>query len=128
MATLEIKTDIAKVFSLAEVLSIASSVIRTYPAFTSAYLFGPYAKSIARPDSQIDFVLFLPGYTRSDKLNYNHILYTGRVFLDLATAFHKTVSMAVYPPEDFAKKVKSDWVPIDLDNIDPQSETVSFFC
>ena len=107
----------AKVFSQAEVLSIASSVIRTYPNFTSAYLSGPYDKNIAlRPDSVIDIILFLPGYNFAtiNKLDWNQILDTGGVFLDLATAFHKRVGLKVYPPEDLAKEIKAVWVPIDI--------------
>jgi predicted nucleotidyltransferase len=50
----------AKVLPQSEIISTASSIVRTYPAFTSAYLFGSYAKGNARPDSDIDIALFLP--------------------------------------------------------------------
>jgi len=48
----------AKVLSQSEIISIASSIIRVYPSFTSAYLFGSYAKGTARPDSDIDTAVF----------------------------------------------------------------------
>ncbi|KIL54138.1 hypothetical protein M378DRAFT_28809 [Amanita muscaria Koide BX008] len=47
------------VLSQSDILSTASSIIQTYPSITSAYLYGPYAKGTAHPDSDINIALFI---------------------------------------------------------------------
>jgi len=104
----------AKVLSQSEVLSTASSIIRAYPSFTSAYLFGSYAKGTARPDSDIDIAVFLPEF------NWSKLQDIGGAHMDLEKALGKKVDLAVCPSNDFVERIKTYWMPI------VQSKTVSF--
>ena len=92
--------------SQSDVLSIASSIIKTYQSITSAYLFGSYAKGTARPNSDVEIALFLPDLHR-DKL-----IDIGGVLMDLERAFDRHVDLTVCLPDDF---VEDYWVPISLD-------------
>ena len=108
----------AKVLSQSEIISIASSINRVYPSFTSAYLFGSYAKGTARPDSDIDIAVFLP------KLNWSKLVDIGGAHMDLEEVFGKKVDLSVCPSDDFLERIKKYWIPID---IRPRSGMVSFF-
>jgi predicted nucleotidyltransferase len=107
----------AKVLPQSEIISTASSIIRTYPSFTSAYLFGSYAKGNARPDSDIDIALFLP------KLNWGQLRDIGGVHMDLEASLGKKIDLSVCPPDDFVEKIKTSWLPIDIGVL---TGTVSF--
>lgn len=100
-----------KVLSQSEILSAASSIIRVYPSFTSAYLFGSYAKGTAHPDSDIDIAVFLP------KLDWSKLKDIGGAHMDLEEAFGKKVDLSVLPSGDFLERIK---LPIDI------GQTVSF--
>lgn len=101
------------VLSQSDVLSTASSVIQTYPSITSAYLFGSYAKGTARPDSDVDIVLFL------HDLGWDKLADIGGAEMDLESALNRKVDLTVCPPDDFVEKVKIYWVPIDLRRGEP---------
>jgi predicted nucleotidyltransferase len=111
MATI---TEPQKVLSQSEILPTASSIIRVYTFFTSAYLFGSYAKGTARPDSDIDIAVFLPELKLTD---------IGGAHMDLEEAFGKKVDLSLSPSGDFLERIKKYWLPI---NIGPRSETVGF--
>ena len=91
-----------------EVLSVASSVIQAYPSITSAYLFGSYAKGIARPDSDVDIALFLPDL-RSPRLED-----AGGVLFDLESALGKEIDLTLRPSDKFVERMREYWIPIKL--------------
>lgn len=76
------------------------------PTITSAYLFGPYAKGTARPDSDVDIVIFAPGLCQ-DELSE-----IGRVHTDLERVLNKEVYLELSPPDDFVELIRRYWVPI----------------
>ncbi len=91
-----------------DVLSMASSVIKTYPSITSAYLFGSYAKGTPRSNSDVDIALFLFDLRR-DKL-----IDIGGVLMDLERVLDKKIDLSVCPSDEFVEKIKKHWVPISL--------------
>ena len=98
-------TTPAQVLSQSYILSTAASIIRTYPSFKSAYLFGSYAKGTARPSSDVDIVVFALGFDFVD---------IGGAHMDLEKVFGKKVDLLVSPPEDFVQRIEKYWVPITL--------------
>ena len=98
----------AEVLLQSDVLSIASSIIQTYPSITSAYLFGSYAKGTARPDSDVDIALFFPD------LGWDNLVAIGGAQRDLESALGKKVDLTVCPGDEFVEKIRTYWVPIHL--------------
>jgi len=96
----------AEVLLQSDVLSIASSIIQTYPSITSAYLFGSYSKGTARPDSDVDIALFFPD------LGWDNLVTIGGAQRDLESALGKKVDLTVCPGDEFVKKIKTYWVPV----------------
>ncbi len=96
----------AMALSLSGVLSVASSVVQSYPSITSAYLFGSHAKGTAHPDSDVDIALFLPSFCWLKDI--------GGVHMDLESAFGRKVDLAVCPHDEFVERIKMYWIPIDL--------------
>ncbi|KIL66708.1 hypothetical protein M378DRAFT_160733 [Amanita muscaria Koide BX008] len=96
------------VLSQIDILSTASSIIQNYPSITSAYLFGSYAERTARPDSDIDIVIFMP-----DR-GWGKLEVIGGVQMDLKRALHRRIDLSVCPPDDFVEKIKKYWVQINL--------------
>ena len=94
--------------SLSSVLSISSSIIRSYLSITSAYLFGSYAKGTADPDSDVDITLFLPDFC------WEKLEDIGGVHMDLESVFSRKVDLVVCLCDDFVEKVKMYWVQINL--------------
>ncbi|KIL66713.1 hypothetical protein M378DRAFT_160741 [Amanita muscaria Koide BX008] len=94
--------------SQSDILSTASSIIRTYPSITSAYLYGSYAKGTARPDSDINIVLFIPDL----RVGWDSRQVVGGVLIDLESALNRVVNLSVCPPDDFVKWIKRSWIPI----------------
>ncbi|KAM6501293.1 hypothetical protein JOM56_004307 [Amanita muscaria] len=94
--------------SQSDILSTASSIIQTYPSITSAYLYGSYAKGTARPDSDINIVLFIPDL----RVGWDSGPVVGGVLIDLESALNRVVNLSVCPPDDFLKWIKRSWVPI----------------
>lgn len=103
-----------KVLSQSEILVTTSSILRTYPSFVSAYLFGSYAKGTARPHSDIDIALFLP----VPVLDWSKLAVIGGAHMDLEEALGKKVDLSVCPPDDFVENIKPYWVPIEIEGSD----------
>ena len=101
---------LALVLSQSDVLSIASSVIRSYPSVTSAYLFGSRAQGTARPNSDVDIALFIPNLSFS----CSELMVIGGIQMDLESALWWKIDLSVCPPDDFVEKIKAYWIPIDL--------------
>lgn len=103
VATRHSATPPVLVLSQSNVLSVASSVIRSYPSVTSAYLFGSRAKGTARPDSDVDIALFLPG----PGLSRGELVDIGGILIGLENALKRKVDLSVHPPDDFVEKIKT---------------------
>ena len=97
--------DPTSILSQSFICSKASNIIRTYPSFYSAYLFGSYAKGTACQGSDVDIVVF------THKFDFMHI---GGAHMDLEEALGKKVDLLVSPPEDFVEKIQKYWIPIPL--------------
>ncbi|KAM6501299.1 hypothetical protein JOM56_004313 [Amanita muscaria] len=71
-------------------------------------LFGSYAQGTARPDSDIDIVLFIPdrGWGKLEAI--------GGVLMDLESALDRDIDLSVCPPDHFVVRIKKYWVPINL--------------
>jgi len=102
-------TESPKAHSRSDILCTASSVIKSYPSITSAYLFGSYAKGTAHPDSDVDIAIFHPDLSL-DKL----LQEIGGVHMDLEGALNKEVDLSVCPPDAFVEKIKKYWMPINV--------------
>ena len=99
----------AMALSQSDVLSVASSIIKSYPSITSAYLYGSYAKGTARPDSDVDIAIFLP------ELCWDKLGDVGGIHMELESAFGRKVDLSVCPPSgDFLERIKRYWIPINL--------------
>jgi len=96
---------------------MASSIIKTYPSITSAYLFGSHPKGTARPDSDVDIALFIPD------LSWDRLADVGGVQMDLERVLDRQVDLSVCPPDEFVEKIKKYWMPISLLRDEPESDS-----